>query len=305
VLEGADSPVSVRHIPDPSEPVPRLALPAACLWLGSLALWFGSTALALDGIWPRAVSILPNSIASYLLFTVAHDASHRSVSSIEAVNVWMGRVATFFFAPHASFRAWRFIHMQHHRFTNHRDGRDPDEFTQRGPRWQIPLRWLTVDLYYMVFYVPKLGSRPRAERVELAFSWLLLLSMIAAAIATGHALDLVLLYLLPVRLAVMWLGFAFDYLPHNGLHLTPSEDRFKTTRNRIGMERLLSPLTLYQNYHLVHHLHPLVPFHRYLQVWRRGERDYLEGGPALSTVRGRPLTADEYRRLRQIADHDH
>jgi fatty acid desaturase len=113
----------------------------------------------------------------------------------------------------------------------------------------------------------------------------------------------VVIFLLPIRLAVGWLGFAFDYLPHNGLRHTPSEDRFKTTRNRIGLERLLSPLLLYQNYHLVHHLHPTIPFHRYLVVWRRTEDQYLVAEPALSDLRGREITPDEYRRMRELASH--
>ena len=78
------------------------------------------------------------------------------------------------------------------------------------------------------------------------------------AIATGNGLAILLLYFLPVRIAVFVLGWAFDYLPHNELTATPEQDRYRTTRNRVGLERLLSPLLLYQNYHLVHHLHPLV-----------------------------------------------
>lgn len=167
----------------------------------------------------------------------------------------------------------------------------------------MPLRWLTIDLYYMVWYVPQLRTRPRAERIELVVSWLVLLGVIVAAVATGHAVDLLFLYLLPMRLAVAWLGFAFDYLPHNGLRHTPTEDRFKTTRNRVGLERLMSPLLLYQNYHLVHHLHPIIPFHRYVAVWRRNEDAYLDGDPALSDVRGRPITVEEYRRLHELAGH--
>jgi fatty acid desaturase len=281
--------------------VPALSLPGAAVFLAGLATYAGSTALALSGTWPWFVSVLPNAIASYLLFTVAHDASHHSLSSHETVNVWLGRIATFLFAPQAGFRTWRFIHMQHHRFTNHDDGRDPDHYTHRGPRWQGPLRWLTIDLYYMVWYAPRMRRRPRAERLELFVSWSLFVALAVAAFATGNGLDLLALFVLPMRLSVLWLGFAFDYLPHHGLHLTPEQDRFRTTRNRIGLERLLSPLLLYQNYHLVHHLHPTIPFHRYIAVWRRNESAYVANDPALSDVRGRPLTADEYRRLRELA----
>jgi ring-1,2-phenylacetyl-CoA epoxidase subunit PaaE len=107
----------------------------------------------------------------------------------------------------------------------------------------------------------------------------------------------------PQRLAVLLLGWSFDYLPHHGLHLTHRQDPFKATRNRVGLERLLSPVMLYQNYHLVHHLHPVIPFYRYIAVWRKQEDEYLEHEPALTDVRGRPLTADEYRRIRELAHH--
>jgi hypothetical protein len=46
-----------------------------------------------------------------------------------------------------------------------------------------------------------------------------------------------------------------------------------------------------------------VPFHRYIAVWLRNEEDYLAHDPALSTVRGRPITTEEYRRMRDIAHH--
>ena len=289
--------------PGPGRARPPISFPALGLFLGGLALWWGSTTAFIEGVWIWPVSTALNALASYLLFTVAHDASHHSLSTSPRANTWLGRVATAFFAPHAGFRTWRFIHMQHHRFTNQEDGCDPDQYTNRGPAWQAPLRWLTIDLWYMVFYLPKLRSRPRGERIELLATWLVVFGASAAVIATGHFVELVVLYYLPVRLAILFLGFSFDYLPHHGLHHTPKEDRLKTTRNRIGAERLLSPLLLYQNYHLVHHLHPLVPFHRYLAVWWRNEEAYLDGEPALSTVRGRPITVEEYRRLRELAAH--
>jgi fatty acid desaturase len=294
----------IRRIPDPREPIPAVALPTLALLLGGLGLWAGSTALAVTGTWPWPVSVPLNAIASFVLFTVSHDAAHNAVSSHATVTTWMGRISTILFAPHAGFRTWRFIHMQHHRFTNHDDGRDPDAYTHTGPRWQLPLRWLTVDLHYMRFYLPQLRSRPKAERRELYATWALVVAVAAALVATGNGLWFLVLYLLPVRLAVMFLAWSFDFLPHHGLEdHTAQTNRFRATRNRVGAERVLSPLLLNQNYHLVHHLHPVIPFYRYLQVWRRGEGEYLANDPALSDVRGRPLTAEEYRRLRAMADH--
>jgi ring-1,2-phenylacetyl-CoA epoxidase subunit PaaE len=298
-------PARIRTIPDPGEPVPRLNWPTILLLAGGITVFIASTALALTDTWPWWPSVIVNAIAAFVLFTVSHEASHHSASSDGTINTWLGRLATPFFAPHAGFRMWRFIHMQHHRFTNHADGSDPDHYTHRGARWTQPLRWLTIDLWYVVFYVPKMLTRPRGEIVEALVTWAILLSIAAVAIVNGLFVELLVLYFLPIRIAVFVLGWAFDYLPHNELTATPEEDRFRATRNRIGLERLLSPLLLYQNYHLVHHLHPVVPFYRYIAVWRRAEDEYLAQNPALSDVRGRPLTVDEYRRLRELQEHHH
>ncbi|WP_205696422.1 fatty acid desaturase [Conexibacter sp. SYSU D00693] len=291
----------IRRIPDPAEPIPAIALPVLGLFLGGHALFWTSTALTVSDVLPWPVGMLLNAVACFVLFTVSHDAAHNSVSSNEHVTTWLGRLSTVMFAAHAGFRTWRFIHMQHHRFTNHDDGRDPDHWTHSGPKALLPLKWLTVDLWYMVFYLPKLGSRPKAERLELFATWAVVGAVAAALIATGNAFELVVLYLVPMRLAVAFLAWSFDYLPHHGLEdHTQTTDKFKATRNRIGAEKVLSPLLLNQNYHLVHHLHPRIPFHRYVAVWRKAEDRYLEHDPSLSTAGGRPLTVEEYRRLREM-----
>jgi fatty acid desaturase len=297
-------PVTVKRIPNPAEAVPVIALPTLGLLIAGLALWTASTVLYLAGSLPWEPVIVVNAVASYMLFTVAHDAGHHSASRVPWLNDLMGRFATPLFALHAAFPVWRFIHMQHHRFTNHADGEDPDHYTMRGPGWQRPLRWLTVDYQYVVFYLPKLRSRPAREQAEAIVFLLLGIGVPVAMIATGNVVAWLVILYVPSRLAVIFLAWAFDYLPHHGLHHRPTEDRLKTTRNRIGLERVVSPVMLYQNYHLVHHLHPIVPFYRYIAVWRRNESAYLDGDPALSTVRGRAITADEYRRMRElVADH--
>lgn len=299
-------PINVRRIPSPEEPVPTVAWPTLWLLVTGLVMWIGSTALYVADTFAWWAVIPINAVAGYLLFTVAHDAGHHSASNVRWFNNLMGRLATPLFALHAAFPVWRFIHMQHHRFTNHDDGVDPDHYTMRGPTWQKPLRWLTIDYHYVTFYLPKLRSRPRAEQVEALAFLGLALAVPAALIATGNIVTWLVVLFIPSRLTILFLAWAFDYLPHHGLHHKPDEDKLKTTRNRIGSERLVSPILLYQNYHLVHHLHPVVPFYKYIQVWRRNEAKYLEGDPALSTVGGRELTTEEYRQIRQLVEeHDH
>jgi fatty acid desaturase len=294
----------IKRIPNPGEPVRALAWPTALLFLGGVGLWLASSAAYLGDVWPWPVSTFLNWVAAFMLFTVMHDASHRSVSKNEHVSTWLGRVSAFFLVPNAGFRLFRFVHMQHHRFTQQDDASDPDYYSSHAPRWQLPLRWATQDLGYFRFYLPKWRSRPRGEKAELLVTLALFVAVSAAAFAAGYAFEWLVLWILPSRLAILSLGFAFDWLPHHDL-APPGKppDQFKATRNRVGLEWLMSPAMLYQNYHLVHHLHPLIPFYRYIAVWRRNEEAYLEREPPLTTVLGRPLTVDEYRKLRELERH--
>jgi fatty acid desaturase len=305
VAATTDTPLVRRTIPDPGEPLPRVAWPTVALLVAGLALWGGSAALHLTGSWPWWATVLVSAVAAYLLFTVAHDAAHHAAARDSGLNRWLGRLSVPLFAPIASFPVWRFIHMQHHRFTNHDDGRDPDHYTMAGPAWQRPLRWVTVDVQYLAFYLRHLRARPPAERREQTLTLAALLAVTVAAVATGHAVAILVVLYVPSRLAILYLAWAFDYLPHHGLRHTPEQDRLKATRNRVGRERLLTPLLLYQNYHLVHHLHPVIPFYRYIKVWRRNEEAYLDGDPELSTAGGRRLTPDEYRAIRGLVEHRH
>jgi fatty acid desaturase len=229
---------------------------------------------------------------------VLHDASHRSISQTDGVNRWLGRFSAPFVTPLASYSVFRFVHMQHHRFTNETDGRDPDAYTTAGAPWTWIFRWPTLDLSYVFFYVPKLGSRPRGEKVEYVVTVAGVIGLLVAFTLTTSVADLLWLIILPGRLNVTFLAFAFDWLPHHGLHETPDQNRFHTTRNRVGMERVMTPVLLYQNYHLVHHMHPLIPFYRYIAAWRRNEDAYLDEDVPLATYFGREISAEDYRASR-------
>lgn len=295
--------VAPARLPDPAEPVPAVAWPTVGLFGIAVGLFAGSTYLAISDQLSYWFAVPLNAIASYLFFTVLHDACHRSVSQHDFVNTWLGRLSGPMLAPPiSSYGVFRFIHMQHHRFTNHDPDEDPDAWTTAGPRWSWPLRWATIDLAYMRFYAPKLISRPRREQIELAVTASVIIGVGVFAAISGEIMAYLLLYVVPSRVSLMYLAFAFDFLPHHGLDARPDEDRFRTTRNRIGRERIASAVLLYQNYHLVHHLHPLIPFYRYIAAWRRNEDEYLAHKPALSTLGGREISSDEYRSLRRLGE---
>jgi ring-1,2-phenylacetyl-CoA epoxidase subunit PaaE len=108
------------------------------------------------------------------------------------------------------------------------------------------------------------------------------------------------IYIIPERIAVVSLAWWFDWLPHHGLEDTQRDNRYRATRNRVGMEWLFTPLMLSQNYHLVHHLQPSIPFYRCLSTWRRNEDAYLERQAAIATVFGSQLGPEEYREWKRL-----
>lgn len=289
-----------RHaLPDPGEQVPTISWPIVGILCGSVAAFAFSTWASLAGRLPTPVTILVSATAIFVLFTVLHDAAHYSVSTHRWVNVAFGRVAMLFVSPLVSFKSFAFIHIEHHRNTN--DGEhDPDHFVSASPRWQLPVRFPLMDVPYLSFLGRNIRRRPRAEVLETALLMATAVAVIITCAVTGQLWTLAVLYLIPERVAMFVLAWWFDWLPHHDLEDTQQQNRYRATRNRVGSEWVLTPLLLSQNYHLVHHLHPSVPFHRYVATWRRNEEAYLERDAAIGTVFGQQLDPDEYRTWKSL-----
>ncbi len=293
-------PAATRHaLPDPGERVPAISWPVVGIFAAAVAVFAFSTWAALAEKLPVPATVLVSAAAIFVLFTVLHDAAHYSISTHRWVNVAFGRVAMLFVSPLISFKSFAFIHIEHHRNTND-DENDPDHFVSGAPWWQVPVRFPLMDVPYLSFLVRNVKRRPRAEVLETVFLMGATVAVIVTCAFTGHLWTLAVLYLIPERVAMFVLAWWFDWLPHHDLEDTQQENRYRATRNRVGSEWILTPLLLSQNYHLVHHLHPSIPFHRYVATWRRNEEAYLERDAAIGTVFGQQLDTDEYREWKKL-----
>jgi fatty acid desaturase len=76
-------------------------------------------------------------------------------------------------------------------------------------------------------------------------------------------------WIIPGRIAVLLLAFFFDYLPHYPHETTMKENRFKTTQllDFGPVQAVATALLFFQDYHIVHHLYPTIPFWRYRVAW--------------------------------------
>ncbi|MEJ2866356.1 fatty acid desaturase [Actinomycetospora sp. OC33-EN08] len=297
-----------RGVPDPGIPLPAVAGPTVALWVVSLAVWVGATLLALAALggsvspWWLLVTVPAHALVTFTMFTVLHEATHHAAGRLRWVNEVLGRVSVPFVAAWATFPLVRYIHIEHHRHTNEDVLLDPDAWVEGGPAWQRPLRWLAIDLWYFRFYGPRMRRRPRREVAGEVATLAVVIALAATLVITGNGLALVVVYLLPQRLGVGVLAWWFDWLPHHDLGVTARTDRFRATRVRVGRERLMTPVMLYQNYHLVHHIHPTIPFYRYVRAWENTRDDYLARDVPIATAWGTELTPAEYRAWRGIID---
>jgi fatty acid desaturase len=236
---------------------PTLVL-AAGVWVTFPAVWWAvDTALL-----PRWIGAFTMMLVIYAAFTPMHEAAHGNVGG-RRDRAWLDTAvgwgcSLLFLAPFPTFKA---VHLRHHGTVN-RDGRDPDLWVAGPTWWSTVGRCLTiVPHYYRLFLGPMAAESPalRQARNVAVVALVGLFTLFGALVVTGQGLNLLTLWILPAWLASGLLAFAFDWLPH---HPHRSTDRFTNARIVLG-GRLLTWALLWQNYHLIHHLWPRVPFYRY------------------------------------------
>lgn len=291
-----------RGVPDPGITRPKIAVPTVLVWLCSVVVWAAATAVVFSDAsrWWLAATIPVQAVVTFAMFTVLHESVHHIVSRLAWVNQLFGRLSMPFVSLLGTFPMLSYIHFEHHRNTNEDIHADPDAWSDAGPRWQLPLRWMTIDAWYCRCYLPRIRRGPGKEVTGFVTNLAVVIALLGALIGAGYGWELVLVYLIPQRLGIAILAWLFNWLPHHDLGVTASIDRFRVARVRVGWERVMNPLLFYQNYHLVHHIHPGIPFYLLVKAWKNTEADYLDRNVPINTVWGRELTPSGHRARREI-----
>ncbi|WP_437596221.1 fatty acid desaturase [Sorangium sp. So ce590] len=245
--------------------------PTLALFAGSCALWAAAVYAGVTGWVSAAPAVLGAAVAAYAAFTPMHEAAHRSLARSALLNGVVGRLSGLLLM--APFLAVRHFHIEHHKHTNEED-RDPDHWSGRGPWYLLPLRWATQDLHYYYLFLRSYRAQKRSERIETIATLAAMLALVALAFGLGYG-ELALLYwIVPARMAIFFLAFAFDYLPHYPHGVTAAQNRYRATR---AIDSALFNVLLFgQTYHLIHHLYPAVPFFRYRTVWKYQREELMK-----------------------------
>ncbi|GAB4213559.1 MAG: fatty acid desaturase [Synechococcales cyanobacterium] len=241
--------------------VPReFVKPPAEFWNPTLLMFLASVCLSASCFagyafwhWPHWCVFCLNFVALYVLGTVIHDATHRSAHRIFWLNEAMGHGSALlqgFVYP-----VFKWVHLEHHAHVNEPED-DPDHYVSTGgPLWLIAVRFF----YHEVFFFKRqLWKKGPWELLAWILSRSVVVITFALAFHFGYS-DYVMNYWLPPAFIMgLLLGLFFDYLPHR-----PFQETHRWRNARVYPGWITNILLLGQNYHLIHHLWPSIPWYKY------------------------------------------
>jgi beta-carotene hydroxylase len=201
--------------------------------------------------WVGWCVFLMNVLSLHLAGTVIHDASHNSAHRHRLVNAVLGHGSALILG--FSFPVFTRVHLQHHAHVND-PANDPDHFVSTGgPLWLIAARFFYHEIYFF--------KRQLWRNWEL-LEWFLGRLAVALLVLAAWRFDFLgyifNFWFSPALVVGIALGLFFDYLPHRPFH---ERDRWKNAR--VYPSAILNLMIMGQNYHLVHHLWPSVPWYKY------------------------------------------
>ncbi|MGI0491259.1 fatty acid desaturase [Alkalinema pantanalense CENA528] len=236
--------------PGPGQFNPNLSMFIAAVVIAAFSSW-GYFELH----WAGWITFCLNFLALHLVGTVIHDACHGVAHRSKVVNAILGHGSAFLLW--FSFPVFTRVHMQHHANVNDPEN-DPDHIVSTmGPLWLINARFMYHEVY---FFQRKLWKKFELYEWILARSSAVLLLWLAYHFGVIHYIFN--FWFTPLALVGLELGLFFDYLPHR-----PFKERDRWLNARVYPGRILNYLIGGQNYHLVHHLWPAVPWYNYEKVY--------------------------------------
>ncbi len=245
---------------------------AAGFWqLGFHLLFLGVTGLGialLPGPW-WLLALVPHGIGLVFLFTLEHEATHKTPFASEGWNEAVGRVCGFVLL--LPFNWFRYFHLAHHRWTN-LPGLDPElEGASPVTLWQWAVHVSGVP--YWISQGRLLGQlvQGRGLASYIPFNARARVVVEARWMAAGYAAVALSLWVTPVMVwywllpVVLGQPFLRLYLLAEHGDLPFVADMFRNTRTTFTTP-LLRRLAWNMPYHIEHHVMPAVPFHQLPKV---------------------------------------
>ncbi len=251
----------------------KVAWPTLFLFFG-LLIGYGFLWLAYkNGLFWGWTSCIGASLA-YGMFTIAHEACHGNISggvkSFVGIEKMLGWISSLFLMfPYCAFVV---IHLRHHAHTND-PVKDPDNYVNGSNAFSIFFRCTTLIGHYFGLTLGKDSKNDPAMksiRGQSILFTLFVMALIITLILIGEGQALLYVCIISALIAAPILAFSFDWIPHYPHHNTG-----KYHNTRVLTIPGLELVSLYQSYHLMHHLYPRVPFYKYKSCFLDYEKELL------------------------------
>lgn len=234
----------------------------------NLAFWLALWPLVLFDVIPLWLGFLLSTISLSLVYLPTHDAQHdiiaRPGQKLRWLNELVGHATTWMIVN--PFEVLRVTHLDHHRHANDPE-RDPDYSSHAPGPWSAiwkSIRQRQPDGQRSGDYVKAVERAGRTDLIILAIAYKLGHFAILFALAwSGFALEALLLWWLPLQIALTYIVFFLSWAPH---HPGIAQGRYRDTRS--WKSRVGNLGSMGMQFHIVHHLHPYIPLDRTPAAYR-------------------------------------
>jgi beta-carotene hydroxylase len=240
--------------------------------IGAFALVCTLGALRIIPLW---AGLIINSLLLYTIQTPLHEACHGNIAGRDSSWMWLNHLIGMLCGAILlhEYKAFRHMHLMHHRETND-DVLDPDHWVKVKHPLVVLFRCFTIVPFYQHFFMQNVALNPKepanfnvtAHVMAVNFA---LYSLAFWLCAFGYWREVLALWLVPHTIGSAIIIYFFAYLPHR-----PHDTKNKWQATRIvkisgPAARIVNWIYLFQNYHLIHHLFPRIPFYLYPDAFQK------------------------------------
>jgi beta-carotene hydroxylase len=237
--------------------------PMAAWALFNTSVWLALWPLVLGGYLPLWAGTLIAAVTMILAYLPSHEAQHDIFFPRHSPHHWLNEAIGYYaLIPLATpLRLLRITHLEHHRHAGD-PARDPDMYLEaphalaavgrgisksqpRNDRYGATLRRLGTPA--------ALAALREGIWVRAAF-----FGALSALAWSGFALEAALLWWLPRHIGFAYINFFLGWAPHFPNQRTGRYRDTRAFKSRVGNIGSLG-----MQYHIVHHLYPTIPLHKF------------------------------------------
>lgn len=236
--------------------LPKIAWPTLIIFLVSFLGFFINIILVKNGLYSMLFGYLISTLLLYISFVPFHDGSHSSVFNKVPMAKWLNKIVgslsgLLLLAPLPIFKSQ---HNIHHAHVNNPE-KDPDFWVKGDNIFVIFLKMFT--LFFRYYYLYITGNHRNKFTTIIIYNCIF--ALIFMGLSNYSSLPIMIsLWVFPMITAMLLLALVFDYLPHY-----PHDDQSRYNNSKSIPNKFLKWIMLYQNYHIIHHLSPRIPFYLY------------------------------------------